>query len=143
MVKLLDKVSEAEVVRALAEAESWTSGEIRVHVKRGAVKDVLLEAQKVFQRLGMHRTELRSGVLIFISWKSHSFAIVGDEGIHRKAGDAFWSGVRDRMQAEFVKGELLNGILAGIHSAGECLKENFPRTAGDKNELSNTVTQGD
>jgi len=130
-------------VQALAEAESGTSGEIRVHVKRGATKDALLEARQVFQKMGMHRTIARNGVLLFISWKSRSFAVVGDEGIHRIVGDAFWNSTRDRMQAEFMKGELLGGILSGIQSAGGRLKESFPRTAGDKNELPDTVTEGD
>ena len=143
MVKLLDKAAEARIVKALGEAESRTNGEIRVHLKRGATKDAFLEAQRVFQKLGMHRTRSRNGVLLFISWKSRNFAIVGDEGIHRLVGDAFWNSTRDRMQAEFAKGELVSGILAGIHSAGERLKENFPRKAGDKNELPDTATEGD
>ena len=130
-------------MQALAQAEAQTSGEIRVHVKRGPTKDALLEAQKVFQKLGMHRTKARNGVLLFISWKSRSFAIVGDEGIHRAVGDTFWNRTRDRMQTEFTKGELLQGILIGIQSAGAKLKENFPRAADDKNELPDTVTEGD
>ena len=143
MVKLLDSQAQAQVVDALKAAESRTSGEIRVHVKRGPAKDALLEAQKVFQKLGMHRTKARNSVLFFISWKSRSFSIVGDVGIHRVAGDTFWNGTRDRMQAEFSKGELVRGLLVGIQSAGAKLKENFPRTTDDKNELPDTVIEGD
>ncbi len=142
MVKLLDKIAEKKVVRALAEAESKTSGEIRVHVKRGATKDALLEARRVFRKIGMHRTKAHSGVLIFIAWKNRNFAIVGDEGIHRVTGDAFWNATRDRMQEEFVKGELVRGILAGILEVEEQLKKYFPRAADDRNELPDTVTEG-
>ena len=143
MVKLLDRAAEQEVVQALRQAETQTSGEIRVHVKRGATKDAILEARRVFQKLGMHRTGARSGVLIFISWKSRSFAIVGDEGIHRVTGDVFWNTTRDSMQAEFANGDLVRGILKGILEAGEQLKRHFPRAADNKNELPDTVTEGD
>ena len=131
------------IVEALQAAESMTSGEIRVHLKRGASKEALKEAHRVFQKLGMHRTKKRNGVLLFIAWKSRSFAVVGDEGIHRKVGDFFWNETRDRMQAEFEKGDLAGGILAGVNAAGEALKKYFPHGADDKNELSDTVTQGD
>ena len=143
MVRLLDKAAEAKVVGALAAAEAGTSGEIRVHVRRGAAKDALSEARRVFQKMGMHRTKTHCGVLIFVSWKSRSFAIVGDEGIHRAVGDDFWNATRDRMRAEFVKGDLVQGILVGILEAGERLKRHFPREADDKNELPDAVTEGD
>ena len=143
MVKLLDAASEAQIVQALGEAESRSNGEIRVQVKRGFSQDVFLDAKKAFQKLGMHRTKERSGVLIFIAWKSRSFAILGDEGIHQKVGDPFWNGTRDRMQEKFSEGKLTEGILAGVDAAGEVLKKYFPRRADDKNELPDTVTQGD
>ena len=137
----LDKKTKAEIIEAIREAEAGTSGEIRVHVKRGPAKDALDEAQLVFRKLGMHRTRLRNGVLIFLSWKSRSFAIVGDEGIHRAVGGAFWDGTRDRMQAHFSKGELGQGILAGVRGSGKELKAHFPVRADDRNELPNRVTE--
>ena len=143
MVKLLDSSAETRIVQALREAESGSSGEIRVYVKRGASKEVFSDGKRTFHRLGMHRTKDRSGVLIFVAWKSRNFSIMGDEGIHRKVGDSFWNETRDRMQAEFLQGELLKGILAGVTSAGVALKKHFPRAAQDKNELPDTLTQGD
>jgi len=92
-------------------------------VKRGATKDALAEAKRVFHRLAMHRAKSRKGVLIFVSWKSRQFAIVGDEGIHRAVGDAFWNETRDRMQKEFSKGELVRGILTGIRSLTDTVTE--------------------
>ena len=130
------------IVAAIREAEAGTSGEIRVHVKRGATKDALEEARRLFGRIGMHKTRLRNGVLIFVSSKSRSFAILGDEGIHRLVGGTFWDATRDRMQAHFEKNELLEGIMAGVRSAGEQLKAHFPVGVKDRNELSNTVTEG-
>ena len=142
MVKWLDKKSQGRIVEAIRKAESGTSGEIRVHMKRGATKDALAEARHLFLKMGMHRTRRRNGVLLFVSKKSRSFAIVGDEGIHRAVGAAFWQGARDRMQAYFSKGEFLDGIVAGVQSAGEKLKGHFPSADGGRNELSDRPTEG-
>ena len=141
MVKLLDKKASGEIVRVIAEAESGTSGEIRVHVKRGATRDALREAQGLFLKNRMHLTDARNGVLIFISWKSRQFAIVGDEGIHRVVGDSFWNETRDRMGVYFAKNELKEGLIAGVRSAGEKLKAYFPRKYDDRNELPDTVAE--
>ncbi len=139
MVGVLDKKT---LIEAIRQAEAGTSGEIRVHVHRGPTKDALAEARKLFKRLGMHRTKERNGVLLFVAPKNHTFAIVGDEGIHRLVGDAFWNTTRDRMQKEFSEGRLQDGLLAGVKSAGERLKEHFPVKKTDRNELSNEVTEG-
>ena len=130
------------IIEAIGKAESGTSGEIRVHVHSRPVKDAFMEAQKLFKRLGMHRTKLRNGVLIFVSEKSHQFANVGDEGIHARVGASFWDAVRDRMGAQFAMGELQLGILEGVRSAGEQLKVYFPAGKSDRNELSDDVTTG-
>lgn len=139
MVEALDKKALLEALRA---AEAGTSGEIRVHLKRGPSKDALKEARVLFQRLGMHRTKLRNGVLIYVSRKSRVFAIVGDKGIHAHVNDSFWRATRDRMQAEFSKGNLQQGILEGIRSAGGELKRDFPIKKDDRNELQDTITEG-
>jgi uncharacterized membrane protein len=88
----------------------------------------------------MHRTRLRNGVLIFVSAKSHEFAIIGDQGIHERVGASFWEAVRDRMGIQFAKGELKEGILEGVRSAGEQLKAYFPLEKDDRNELHDDVT---
>lgn len=139
MVGALDNKA---VVEAIRRAEAGTSGEIRVHIHRRASKDPLEEAKKLFTRLGMHRTRQRNGVLLFIAPKSHTFAIVGDEGIDRAVGATFWDATRDRMRKEFSEGRLEAGILAGVMSAGRELKAYFPVGRDDRNELSNEVTEG-
>ena len=138
MVGPLDKKA---VIEAIRDAERGTSGEIRVHLHRVPTNDALSDARKLFKRLGMHRTQERNGVLLFIAPKSQTFAIVGDEGIHARVGDAFWNTTRDRMQKEFSQGRLQEGVLAGVRSAGERLKEYFPAKRDDRDELSNEVTE--
>jgi uncharacterized membrane protein len=141
MVEPLTKQAKQEIAQAIARAEAETSGEIRVHLKRRCGADTLSQAIKDFQKLGMHRTKDRSGVLIFIALESHAFAILGDRGIHEKVGTAFWNETRDIMEDYFKSGRLKEGILAGVESAGRKLRAFFPRQASDRDELSNTVTE--
>ncbi len=141
MVKFFDKEAESAIVRAIRMAEENTSGEIRVHLKKKCKKDVLAEARKIFKKLGMHRTEQRNAVLIFVSPESRQFAIVGDAGIHEKVKDEFWDSTRDVMADFFRQGKMKEAVLAGVGGIGEKLKHYFPAKAVNLNELPNTVTE--
>ena len=90
----------------------------------------------------MHKTKDRNGVLIFVAWKSRKFSIVGDEGIHAKVGGPFWNETRDSMTAHFSKNDITGGILAGVRSVGDKLKAHFPSKSGDRNELSDNLSEG-
>jgi uncharacterized membrane protein len=89
--EFLSKLEHDRIVRAIREAESKTSGEIRVYVQRGKLNaDPLIVAQKQFQKLQMDRTQERNAVLIFVAPRVHKFAVVGDKAVHEKCGDEFW-----------------------------------------------------
>lgn len=141
MVKWLSGADKAEISRSIAAAEKNTTGEIRVHIKRSCGADALSEAKRTFKRLGMHRTKEKNGVLIFVAPDSHRFAIVGDAGIHAGVGADFWEAERDGMAAYFAKGEFTEGLVATVRRVGERLKKHFPAERGDRNELSDEVTQ--
>ncbi len=140
MVKIFTKEQKLRIVEAIRAAEKVTSGEIRVHVTARLRGEALAEAKKIFNRLGMRRTKHRNGILILVAPKQRSFAIWGDDGIHSKVGDAFWNDTRDAMAAHFTAGRFLEGVLAGVESAGRGLAEHFPYRATDRNELPNRVT---
>src|SRR5207247_8100407 len=83
--EFLSKLEHDRIVQAIREAESKTSGQIRVYVQRGKLNaDPLTAAQKKFHRLGMHKTSERNAVLIFVAPRAHKFAVVGDKAIHEK-----------------------------------------------------------
>jgi uncharacterized membrane protein len=138
----LTKDDRRAIEKAIDEAENLTSGEVRVHLQTRCGGDILKDARKAFTRLRMHRTKERNSVLIFIALKSRAFAILGDRGIHERAGDAFWGATRDIMASYFAKGAFREGITAGVLSAGRELQRHFPLRRGDANELSDTVTEG-
>ena len=56
---LSDK-DKADILVAISDAESRTSGEIRLHVESRCKVDVMDRAATVFATLDMHKTELRN-----------------------------------------------------------------------------------
>jgi uncharacterized membrane protein len=129
------------VVAAIAAAESLTSGEIRVLLARQAAPDPMLSARIQFERLGMMKTKERNGVLIFLAPRSRTFAVIGDEAIHEKCGDAFWRVLASAMEQHFKRGDFTSGLVHGIEHAGRLLAENFPRHPDDTNELPDRVEE--
>ena len=138
---LLTAEEEQEVVKAIKEAESNTSGEIRVHLEASTPKDPLARAQQVFQTLEMHNTQERNGVLIYVAVNDRKFAICGDRGIDQVVPQGFWNTTKDRMASHFRKGAFKQGLIAGILNAGKELKAHFPRGENDTNELSDAISQ--
>jgi uncharacterized membrane protein len=131
------------IVEAIRRAESKGRGEIRVHLHRGGVSDAQAEAVKVFEKLGMTKTEKRSGCLIFIAPEARAFAVIGDKGIHDSVGDDFWKGARDAAAARFAEGKFTEGIVAAVTTVGEALAKHFPKSEGEANpnELPDDVTE--
>jgi uncharacterized membrane protein len=133
---------EKRIVDALRHAESGSSGEVRVHFAKKIHTDILTDAQATFNTLGMFKTERRNGVLIYVVPRKKQFAIIGDEGFHKIAGDDFWQCVKDKMQDFFRHGQFVEGMIAGLAEVGEILKKHFPREDNDTNELQDEISYG-
>jgi uncharacterized membrane protein len=130
----------AAIEAAIGRAEKKTSGEIRLYIEDHSEDEVLDRAAYLFEKLGMHKTALRNGVLIYMAVKDHTFAILGDAGINAVVPVDFWDSIKDNMAACFKKGEFEKGLTEGILAAGRALAEHFPpATDGGTNELDNEV----
>lgn len=137
----LSEAAETEIIQAIREAESQTSGEIRVHLEASFSGDSYLRAQEVFHQLKMDRTRERNGVLLYIAVASKRFVILGDSGIDKVVPPDFWDSTRDVIQEHFRKRDFKAGIVAGILSAGKELQAHFPWQSDDKNELSDAISK--
>ncbi len=131
---------EERIIRAIREAERNTSGEIRVHLEADCKREALQEAVRTFRRLGMHKTEARNAVLIFIAPERREFAIIGDKGINEMVPEHFWAEERDLLQEHFRRGAFAEGICLAISHAGEKLKAFFPYQQDDTNELPDDIS---
>jgi len=131
-----------EIKQAIMNAELDTSGEIRVHIENTFTGDVMDRAAFIFKQLGMNKTELRNGVLIYLAVKNRRFAIIGDNGIHKVVPENFWDNIKVRMLDHFREGRFADGLIEAVTAAGEHLKKHFPRQRNDVNELTDEISFG-
>lgn len=132
------------VSNKIKDAESSTSGEIRVAIKEhrhlfDRKKNLRQLAEKEFHKLNMHNTRDKTGILLFMLLSDRQFYILADQGIHEKVGNETWDKVRDEIQHKFQSGNFCDGILWGIDRVGKILTKHFPIKSGDTNELSNEI----
>jgi uncharacterized membrane protein len=135
----LASLEQQRITDAIAHAEKMTSGEIRVHIQPKAHGEIRQVAERTFERLGMTKTALRNGVLLFIACEEQRFVILGDRGIDEKVPAGFWDEIAAKLTIHFKAGSLTEGIVEAIHSAGEELRHFFPRAETDVDELTNEI----
>jgi len=132
----------ASVARAVAQAEAGTSAEVRVHLDHACEEEPLRRAIRIFERLGMHRTAARNGVLVYISVTDHKLAVIGDAGIHERVGATYWQELVDAVRERMRQQRSREGLIHAIGELGGTLGRHFPRRPDDANELSDEVSLG-
>lgn len=142
--EFLSSLDQQRIEKAIAEAETRTSGEIRVHVQPRVVgAEIRPVAERTFERLGMTKTAQHNGVLLFIASEDRKFVILGDKGIDDKVPAGFWDDVLAKLTIRFKAGEFTDGIVEAISAAGEHLAKFFPPVEGDVDELPNAIDVSD
>ncbi len=129
-----------KILHAIREAECETTGEIRVHVDRGGRKEFMARAHEIFKKTGMDRCRERNGILIFFSLTQRKFVILGDQGIHAKVPEGFWSAIALRIQQDFQRDHFADGIIHAIHEVGAKLKTYYPAAGQNSNELPDEIS---
>lgn len=138
----------AKIEHAIADLEQQTSAELRVYIERHLPKSeqntsVLDRTVAVFQELEMDQTQARNAVLIYIAYKDHRCAVIGDLGIHQYVGDEFWQRQYRQMIGCFSQKRYTEGVVFAIQQIGEELATHFPIQPDDINELPNEVIIND
>ncbi|HKL20022.1 MAG TPA: TPM domain-containing protein [Halalkalibaculum sp.] len=136
---LTDK-QEKGIIKAIAEAENKTSGEVRVHIEHKSNRDPLERAARIFHELGMDETELQNGVLIYIATEDHKAAVYAGKGIHTQVEEGFWNDVLNILLEHFKKQEYEIGIVEAVKKVGIKLKELYPYQSDDVNELTDEIS---
>lgn len=142
--KLLTPEEDKIVLEAIREAESRTSGEIRVYMEsHNPLVDPLERAAVIFRQLEMEKTHHRNGVLIYLAIKDRELAILGDKGIHEQVGLDYWKKEIAIMLEHFKKHEPAKGLVHCIRDIGTVLQQKFPFMPGeDRNELPDDIIFG-
>jgi uncharacterized membrane protein len=140
--EFLSKLQHDRIVQAIGEVEAKTSAQIRVYIQRGKLNgDPLVAAQKKFQRLGMHKTSERNGVLIFVAPRVRKFAVVGDQAIHEKCGEPYWQRVVELMREHFRNERFSDAIVDAVRDIGQVLSAHFPRRSISSERLTDEVVE--
>ncbi len=142
MVNPFSPDEQQRIIAAIRQAETATSGEIRVHVEPQCPGgDPVQRAIAVFSQLGMHRTKAQNGVLFYLAHADRKFAVIGDKGIDAKVPGDFWESTKDMLRTHFGQGEYAEGLCRGIERAGQQLHQYFPyNRATDTNELADDIS---
>jgi uncharacterized membrane protein len=130
------------VAAAIAAAESTTSAEIRVHLDARCPGEPMPRAVAVFERLSMHQTAARHGVLVYVSVEDHKLAVLGDRGIHERVGQVYWDRLVQGVIAQLRERRHRDGLVHAVAEVGAVLRRHFPRRPDDVNELPDPVSLG-
>jgi uncharacterized membrane protein len=142
--EFIASLDQARIVSAIAAAEQRTSGEIRMHVQPKILGADLRDlAERTFERLGMTKTALRNGVLLFVASEDRQFVILGDRGIDEKVPAGFWDDIAAKLTIRFKSDEFTEGIVDAVGEIGEHLAAFFPRATDDANELPDDIDIAD
>lgn len=131
------------ITTAISKAELGHRGEIRFAVEASLDLTYLLKAVSareravaVFSDLRVWDTEANNGVLIYLMLADRDVEILADRGIHAKVGPKGWEDICKQMEAKFRAGDFEAGVIHGIESVGQYLRQHFPDLGPDANELS-------
>ena len=137
--KFLSGTESARINSAIKDAESKTSGEIKLVMVRHCWGNMKAKASKIFKELRLDKTRDRNCVLILFVVTNREFLIYGGQGIHERVGQGFWDDIRDKMVAAFKQDEFGDGISRGVCRIGERLSEYFPYQRDDTDEISDDI----
>lgn len=131
-----------EIERAIARSERDHEGELRFAVEAGLDLQALLRGQtarqraiEVFSELRVWDTEHNSGILIYVQMVDRKVEILADRGINARVPQEQWNEVCRRMERAFRRREFAPGTLEAIDQATALLRQHFPATPGNMNEL--------
>jgi len=132
------------IIEAIQNAERMTSGEVRVFVEsKCSYMDAIDRAAELFFQLEMQKTNDRNAVLVYVAMKDRQLAVFGDEGIHNKVGNEYWSTEVKKMISNFNRENYAAGIAEVVKDIGVALTKNFPfNNDTDKNELPDDIVFG-
>ncbi len=133
---------------AVQQAESHTSGEIKVLIVSASTKPwhltspkkaVHQRARREFEAMGIRNTADHTGVLIMLSLKERRVEVLADKGIHDKVAQKTWEDAVHLIVSHIKQGKQATGIIQSVEFVGKILAEHFPRKKDDNNELSDDV----
>ena len=113
----------------------------RIVPKRAMHDRAHVEAIRQFLAQGIHLTEHRTGVLIFVSVGEHHAEIVADFGINAKVAPEVWQDAVNATVEAIKHGHPADGLIAAVERCGTVLAEHFPPGTINRDELPSKVVE--
>ena len=116
---------------------------LRLALTPGATKTrrVRRRAIALFKAAAERRTVGRTGILIYLSAGEHRAEIVADEAIVKVTTPETWGEAMAALVAEVKQGRPADGIVAAVGIVGEVLRQHFPRSSTDTNEIPDKLIE--
>jgi len=105
----------------------------RIVPKRAKHERAHATAMRQFWAQGLHKTQARTGVLIFASLAERYAEIIADAGINEKVTQEVWSSAVAALTSAIKHGQVGAGFVAAIAQCGAVLAEHFPLAPGSRN----------
>ena len=102
-------------------------------------EEVNLRARELFFDRRVHHTAGASGLLIFVSLYERMAVVLGDRSVVGALGQTFCEDLCQRLTTSLRDEDVAAAICDTIHHAAASLESALPRTAGDVNELPDTL----
>jgi putative membrane protein len=87
----------------------------------------------------LYKTRQENGILIFISVLEHRVWVLADSGINNLIGQDQWDEIIHHITSGIKAGQQGEAICEAIGRVGEILRDHFPITADDHNELHDLI----
>jgi putative membrane protein len=98
-----------------------------------------LFARACFQKGGIHLTEDRIGLLVFISELERQTLLTPDCGIESSIPSSIWETLRNDLQSVFLAKIPREEIIAKLEAMIPIFSRYIPQVEGDKNELPDNL----
>ena len=133
----------SEVKEAILATRKLTSSEIFVHIdQQHEEEDDWERAEIVFDALHVEQTEMRNGVLLYVSIQDKSLFIMGDTGVNEVVSEDFFESAKTIIINYFKLAQYGPGIIAGVEQLGKDLSQVFPQNNTSK-DIEPSVTLED
>jgi putative membrane protein len=114
----------------------------RCFIRLKEMEEEVREAAHIqFFRKGLYRTREETGVLIYISVFEHGVWLLGDRGINAAIPAEHWNGVVAGIVQAIKEGRPADGICQAVEEVGGILRDKFPISPDDRNELENLMVE--
>lgn len=109
----------------------------------GSIKSARTRARALtcFKVGAERRTEVRTGILIYLSMREHRAEIVADEMIVQQVPDTAWEEAMTAMLSHIREGRVADGMIAAVGKVGAVLAQHCPRADDDRNELPDRLIE--